>query len=390
MKGLDRHVYLFSLGHFSVDWVQGAIPALLPYFITVCQLNYREATTLIFANMLLSSVSQPLFGYYSDKISKPWFVPLGPVICGLCLTVIAFTTDYWIIFICSMFSGLGSSIFHPEAARLVNRIAGSLKGQALGSFSVGGNAGFAVGPVAAGLCAYSLGIHGLVVFGIINGLLAFFLYRRMPSVLALAQAADVAENKAHPHEGKENDWRSFGKLTVVIFARSIGFALCNAFIPLYWINVLHTSAAQGSAALSLLFILGVVITFAGGLLADRLGFIRVMRLSFLIMVPAMFFFVNSTNVWISTLLLIPVGLSLFAPYSSIVVLGQTFLGKNVGFASGITLGLSTTVGGILSPLVGWGADQWGIPTALQVLWICAAVGAIFSFLVNAPQERHFR
>ena len=62
MKGLDRHVYLFSLGHFSVDWVQGAIPALLPYFITVCQLNYREATTLIFANMLLSSVSQPLFG----------------------------------------------------------------------------------------------------------------------------------------------------------------------------------------------------------------------------------------------------------------------------------------------------------------------------------------
>ncbi len=384
MKKLNPYVYLFTVGHFSVDWAQGAIPALLPYFITVCHLNYQDAATLIFANMLLSSVSQPIFGYYSDKISKPWFVPLGPILCGICLTILGFTDNYWLIFLCSMFSGFGSSIYHPEAARMVNKIAGPLKGQGMGSFSVGGNAGFAIGPMVAGFCAYAFHIYGLAIFGIVNLCIAFLLFTRMPKVLEQVKDADEAESKAHPNEEHRNDWSAFSKLSVVIFVRSIGFTLCNAFIPIYWIHVLQATPSQGSLALSILFSMGVVITFAGGILADRFGFLRVMRGAMVIMVPSMFFFVNSTNIWLSTALLIPVAFSLFAAYSPVVILGQTFLGKNVGFASGVTLGLTTTIGGLVSPLVGWGADQWGVTTALQILWIAALIGMIFAFLVPTP------
>lgn len=385
MKKLSPYVYLFATGHFSVDWAQGAIPALLPYFISSCNLSYQDAATLIFANMLLSSVSQPIFGYYSDKVSKPCFAPLGPVLCGLCLTLLAFTQNYWFIFLCSMFSGFGSSIYHPEAARMVNNIAGDRKGQALGTFSVGGNAGFAIGPMVAGACAYAFDIHGLVIFGIVNAIIAFILYHQMPHILALVNDANLAEKQAHPGEVLTNDWSAFGRLSVVIFVRSVGFTVCNTFIPLYWIHVLHTSPSTGSLALSILFSMGVVITFLGGVLADRFGFLRVLRGSMLIMIPSMFFLVNSTNLIAATLLLIPVAFSLFAAYSPIVVLGQTYLGKNVGFASGVTLGLTTTIGGLISPIVGWGADQWGIPTALQCLWICAIIGAIFAFLIPVPK-----
>ena len=75
-------IYFFALGHLATDWSQGAIPALLPYFIARFGLSYQEAGLLVFANVLIASVMQPLFGYYSDKVSKPWFVPLGPLICG--------------------------------------------------------------------------------------------------------------------------------------------------------------------------------------------------------------------------------------------------------------------------------------------------------------------
>lgn len=385
MKKLNPYVYLFTMGHFSVDWAQGAIPALLPYFISVCHLNYQEAAALIFANMLLSSVSQPLFGYYSDKISKPWFVPLGPVLCGICLTILGFTDQYWLIFLCSMFSGFGSSIYHPEAARMVNKIAGPLKGQAMGSFSVGGNAGFAVGPMVAGFCAYAFHIYGLAIFGIVNLCVALLLFTRMPRVLTQVRKADIQEAVEHPNEEKKNDWNAFSKLSVVIFVRSIGFTICNAFIPIYWIHVLHASPAQGSMALSILFSMGVVITFLGGILSDRFGFVKVMRGAMVLMIPSMFFFVNSTNVYLSTALLIPVALALFAAYSPIVVLGQTFLEKNVGFASGVTLGLTTTIGGLCSPVVGWAADQWGVSAALQILWIAAIIGTVFAFLVPTPK-----
>lgn len=389
MKKLNPYVYLFTMGHFSVDWAQGAIPALLPYFISTYALNYREAATIIFANLLLASLLQPLLGYYSDKVSKPWFIALGPICCGISLTAISFSTSYSLTFVLAMISGVGSAIFHPEAALMVNHIAGDQKGKALGSFSVGGNAGFAIGPMVAGFCAYAINnIHGLVIFGIVNAILAAAIYSRMPRVLSLASEYVRQDKEAHAGAVQTNDWKAFNKLTVIIFARSMGFTLCNTFIPIYWVSVLHSNAANGSLALTILFTMGVFITFLGGIMSDRVGFIKIIRISFICMVPAMIAFTNSTNIWLSTILLIPVAFSLFAPYSPIVVLGQTYLAKSAGFASGITLGLSTTVGGLMAPVVGWGADQWGIPAALQILWIVALAGVIFAFLIPQPKERH--
>jgi len=272
---MDPSVYLFSVGHFCVDWAQAAIPALLPWFIATRGLGYQDAATLVFANMILSSVTQPMFGYYSDKIAKPWFIPLGPALCGLCISAVAFAQSYWTIFILSMLCGLGSSIFHPEAAKTVNKIAGAKKGRALSSFSIGGNAGFAVGPMMAAFCAYHAGIHALVFYAAINLTVAFLIYRKMPSLLekTAVPAASAAKGSASGLSEPRNDWKSFAKLTFVIFARSLGFNISNAFLPMYWITVLHASPTQGSMTLTILFSLGVLMTYIGGNLADRFGFI---------------------------------------------------------------------------------------------------------------------
>ena len=370
MQRFDPRIYLFAGGHFATDWAQSAIPALLPYFISVCNLSYQDAGTLIFGNILLASICQPILGYYADKVSKPWLAPIGPVISGLSIAIMPFTTNFWVIFLCSMFSGLGSALYHPEAARMVN-----------------GLAGFAIGPMFAGFCAYIFDVHGLVFFGIFNCLLALVLYRQLPGIQADIRHEQIAEAKAHPDRVLTNDWVAFGKLTFVILGRSVGFSICNAFIPLYWINVLHTSPEQGSFALTVLFTMGAFITYFGGIISDRLGFVRVIRIAFTLMVPAMFLLTNSTNYVLSMLSLVPVAITLFAPYSSIVVLGQTYLGKNIAFASGVTLGLAVTAGGLFSPLVGRAADIWGLPTALQSLWIIAIIAAAASFTLPKPESK---
>lgn len=385
MNRFDPRIYLFTLGHFSVDWAQGAIPALLPYFIATCHLNYQDAGTLIFANILLSSIAQPVFGYYADRVSKPWFVPAGPVISGVSLAVLPFVTDYWLIFLCSMLSGFGSAGYHPEAARMVNGLGGAQKGKALGAFSVGGNTGFAVGPMFAGFCAYVFDIHGLVFYGVFNVVAALLIHRYMSGILADIAKEQREEQAAHAGVARENDWPSFGKLSLAILARSTGFCVCNAFIPLFWIHVLGTSEQAGSFALTCLFALGAVITFFGGVLSDRIGFVRMMRVSFLVMIPVMFLLIHTTDVTVATLLLIPAAFALFAPYSGIVVLGQTYLGKNIAFASGVTLGLQGTLGGLVTPLVGRAADHYGIVAALQILWMVAILGAVASFLLHTPK-----
>ena len=379
MKRVNPFVYLFSLGHLATDWAQGAIPALLPYFISHYDLSYRAAASLVFANVMVSSLLQPLSGYYADRMSKPWFIAAGPVCAGLGVTFIGFSTSYWAIFAAAMLCGVGSALFHPEAALMVNRIAGKRKGQAIAIFSMGGNLGFAVGPIAAGICAYTIGIHSLLIFGVANLAVGAAILWKLPMAQRVASQFAEEEKGEEPEAEKQNDWGAFGKLSFTMLARSLSFTLSNTFIPIFWVTVLHATAQEGTRALSLLFAVGAGMTYVGGVLADRMGYVRVLRLAFCAMIPTMFLLIRATEVWWATLLLLPTAFAIFVPFSPIVVLGQTYLAKNAGFASGVTLGLSTTIGGLFAPLVGWAADFWGLVTALQILWIAGAIGAAASF-----------
>lgn len=120
-------------------------------------------------------------------------------------------------------------------------------------------------------------------------------------------------------------------------------------------------------------------------MADRFSMRSIIRGAFLVMIPAMFLLTNSTSQLEATLLLLPAAAAIFMPYSPIVVLGQTYLAKNAGFASGVTLGLTTTLGGLFAPLVGWAADLWGLQNALQILWIAGAAG--FAAALALPKDR---
>jgi FSR family fosmidomycin resistance protein-like MFS transporter len=50
-----------------------------------------------------------------------------------------------------------------------------------------------------------------------------------------------------------------------------------------------------------------------------------------------------------------------------VVTGQKYLPKHIGFASGVTLGLAVTVVGVAAPLLGRVADNYGIQAAVLAL-----------------------
>ena len=372
-------IYLAALGHLVTDMAQGALPALLPLFIRHYGLSYQEAGGLIFANTALASVAQPFFGYLADKRSMPWLIPLGMSLSGVCIAAMGFVHSYWALFSLAMIAGVGSALFHPEGARLVNRMSGEKKGKAMGIFAVGGNGGFAIGPMLAGL-AYIFNEQALVIFALLNGILALIVFLQLPKLTGSNRAVKAQQNATTE---VKNDWRNFGKLSVIIFVRATNFTVLNAFIPIYWISVLQQKETDANFALTLFLSMGVVITFLGGLLSDRLGYVKIIRYAYLIFLPTMFFFAQSETLWLSLILLIPLGLGVFTQYSPIVVLGQTYLAKSVGFAAGITLGLGITMGGVFSPIVGWLADHYGIQLALQTLTLFSLCGLGCSYLLNS-------
>lgn len=372
----ERYVWLISAGHAFTDLSQGALPALLPFLIVAHDLSYAAAAGLVFAANFLSSILQPLFGWVSDKYSWHWLMPAGVLLSGGAMALIGVLDSYWWIFFAVALSGVGVSAFHPEAARLANYAAGERKGRGIGIFSVGGNVGFALGPVIATASVLTFGLPGTLVMAVLGVLMALGLWREQGTfrMLAALPAQHGAEN-----EELRDDWPSFGKLTLGIFARAVMFFGLNTFLPLYFLHVLGESEALSSATLTIFFTAGAVATLVGGQMGDRYGHLKIIRWGFLGFVPILFIFLQMTSTPLALAMLVPVGLFLFAPYSLMVLLGQEYLPRQIGFAAGVTLGLGTTIGGIIVPLLGMLADRYGIMPAMYVI---AAVGVMAALVVR--------
>jgi len=386
-----KYVYVLALGHFFCDIGMGALPAILPFFILQYGMDYQSVAGLMFASCFLSSVVQPAFGYLADRTSKIWFMPLGVFVSGAAMGLAGLFENYWTIFAVVTLSGIGSAIFHPEAARMIHKISGTKKGTALSIFSVGGNSGFAVGPMIAVAAITAFGMKGTAIFCFLALIMSVVLLMIVPKIKAAIveksslSAATNIESKVKK-VGAKNDWSSFSRLTMLIIFSSIVICGLRSFIPLYWVQVMGLSTAAAGSALTLLFTLGIVTTFIGGLLADKLGYLKVVQFSYVLLVPMVALLSQTTNPVMAYLLMIPIGFAMFAPFSSIVVLGQSYLARSIGFASGITLGLSFSVGGVIVPFIGRFADTYGLSATMELLAVVAVFAAIFAFFLPNPAK----
>jgi len=79
------------------------------------------------------------------------------------------------------------------------------------------------------------------------------------------------------------------------------------------------------------------------------------------------------------------GLALFLPFAVQVTLGQDYLPNRIGTASGVTLGLAISIGGLAAPLFGFLADSYGLRLTLAVLACFPAVSLALAFRLREPR-----
>jgi len=369
--------------HCINDFGQGSLAALIPFFIANFGLNYYQSASIIFCNTIVASVAQPILGYVADRWRVPWFIPVGFSITLVSISSIALATSYEMILALSLIAGLGAALFHPEAALLVNRMQSNELGNAMGRFAVGGSAGFALGPLLAG-GVYVFGAHFLWLFTAI-ALLGVLLYLYAFTGEADTTNAGESKSSAKSTNTGANDWVSFGKLFFVIASRSILFSVLSIFIPILYITVINGEASASSLALTMYFAMGAVLTYMGGALSDKLGFLKTVRLGNLIFLPSVLVFIFVPNIWGFFGAMIPMAFGVFSQYGPITVLGQKYLAKNAGFASGITLGLGITLGGLVAPYVGHLADIYDVQTALMTLIPVGLMGLLMSLWLKEPK-----
>ena len=378
------YICILSAAHAVADLPPGALPALLPFFALYYHLSYTEIAGLMFASSCLSSAVQPVFGLLADRSDKNALMATGVLLSGIGLALTGFVSGYWTVFAGVTLMGIGSAIFHPQATRSVNFLAGKQKSTGIGIFSVGGNAGFGFGPLIAVWAVTLWGLKGTALFGIFGiafALVLLILNARLTQATAQSRSENAPDCKVRFREGT-NDWHAFARLTLVIIGRSVVFCTVSAFLPLYCIRTLGVTEAVAGTTIAVLAFGCAAMTLLGGYLGDRIGLIRMLRLGSLVLVPSTAALVLCPNIfWIYVVLMV-LSFGINAPYPAFVVLGQTYLAKNIGFASGVTLGLSFSVGGLFVPILGKLADATSLTVVFTVLIALSALCALGAFMLR--------
>ena len=374
------------LGHLMTDLNQGMLPALLPFFIAERGLSYAAAGGLVLAANVASSLVQPIFGAMADRRPSPWLIPCGVAVAGTGLALSGLAPTYPLIAAAVGVSGLGVAAFHPEGSRAAAYVSADRRATGMSVFSTGGNLGVACGPLVITPLVLRFGLHASLVLLVPMLFVVGFLATQLEALAAL-RPGPAAGGPA----GTGDRWKPFGGLAVVVVSRSVIYTGLSSFLPLFWAKELGRSKADGAKALALLLGTGVVATLVGGRLADRHGRRIVVLGSLLALAPLLLLLARTREPALATLLLIPVGFALYTPFSVLVVMGQEYLPSRVGMASGVTLGLGVTAGGVAAPLLGRLADHHGVAAplllvaALPVLAIAAALTLPDDRLRSAPR-----
>jgi FSR family fosmidomycin resistance protein-like MFS transporter len=208
------------LAHTATDVNQGAIPILLPFFIAEHHISYAAAATMVFATNIVSTIAQPVFGYVADRRSRPWLIPVAMLCAGVGVSLTGVVPSFYLGVLVVALSGLGVAAFHPEGARLIHFLAGDRKATAMSLFAIGGQLGYAIGPLTATAAMLLWGLKGSIALVVPTAIVAGLVMYSLPSI---SEPFDRGERRT-PAEGKgRNDaWLPFAFFPLLL-CRSIIF-----------------------------------------------------------------------------------------------------------------------------------------------------------------------
>jgi MFS transporter, FSR family, fosmidomycin resistance protein len=379
---------LLSTGHACVDACQGAVPAMLPFLVGEHDLSITAATALVFAATVSSTVVQPFFGAWSDRAPAPWLLPAGVVSACVGVVLAGIAPTYPLVFAAVLFSGLGVAAYHPEGSRFANYVSGSRRATGMSYYSLGGNVGFALGPLMSTPLLLIFGLEGMLAFLLLAAAMGTLLSSELRRLVTFQPAATSSKSGRATADRSADDVRGFVRLLGVICARSFAFYTLLGLVPLYFIGALDSSDATANAALAGMLVFGALGTLVGGRLADRIGRRPVLVISLALQPPLL---VATTLVGTvpAMILVSALGFVAISTFSVTVVMGQEYLPSRIGLASGFTLGAAIGIGGLAAPVFGLIGDEFSLEAAVQTLAILPAAGALLALTlpVTAAWQR---
>ncbi|PWW00886.1 FSR family fosmidomycin resistance protein-like MFS transporter [Paenibacillus cellulosilyticus] len=347
-------LFAISASHLLNDAMQAVVTALFPVIKDSLTLNDVQLGWIVFTLNMTSSVMQPLVGQFSDRRPMPFMLPVAMGLSFIGMIILAYAPSFWTLLGGVVLIGLGSAVFHPEGSRVVHFAAGGRKGLAQSIYQVGGNFGQMLAPLMTIFIFIPLGQHG-AIWGTIIAAIAIVLlarvapwYRTQLRTQGRPQrrgggAADSTVSTIAPTK-RMVAW-ALTLLVLIVFARSWYFSGVTTFYQFFAEDEYGLSKKAAQIPVFLYMAAGVIGTFFGGVLADKIGLKKMIVLSVAGAAPFALILPHLPQFWIYPVIFLT-GLILQSGFSVTVVYAQQLLPGNIGMASGLITGLAFGMGAV--------------------------------------------
>ncbi len=382
------------MSHFNMM----VFPALVLPLTTYYHLSFSQVVRLSFLMYLFYGISALPWGLATDKLGAKRLLMgffLGTGICSLLAAGFMSTPFGFMVFLSGI--GIFSGIYHPAGIGLVSRGVRRI-GKGLGINGMLGNVGFAFGPLITGFINYKWGPRAAYVFlGVFNLLgcgLIFFLKVSEPERTETAKQSSGG-----------GMLKAFLILCVAMILGGITFRGLTVTLPSLLelrnpallkalagaVSFLQSPNVSATLLTSLVFLIGIVGVYLGGIIADRadlrwsyivfnaLAFFGALGMAFFTDIPLI---VVSVFYTFFLLGLQPIENTLVARYTPDRL-------RHSGY--GVKFVLKFGVGALAVQLIGWIKAAWSIQAVFIMMAIISVlvVGTIVVLIVlTRPLKAH--
>jgi len=373
-----------SFSHFLNDTMQSLMLAIYPLFKTAFHLSFTQIGLITLTYQCTASLLQPLIGYYTDRHPKPFSLAVGMCFTLVGLLTLSLASEFPVVLLAAALVGTGSSVFHPESARVARMASGGRHGLAPSLFQVGGNAGSATGPLLAAWIVLPHGQRSIALFSLI-ALVAIVVLIGVGRWYRQQQRKPKAAAPASPPTPHgQRVYLTLAVLLALMFSKFFYLTSITSYLIFYLMS--HYGVTTQVAQYHLFYFLFSVAagTLLGGPIGDRIGRRQVIWVSILGVAPFTLA-LPYVGLGTSVVLTMIIGFMLASAFPAIIVYAQELFPGKIGTVSGLFFGLAFGLGGVGAGVLGHLADLSGIVAVYQVCSYLPLIGLLAVFLPNIRQ-----
>lgn len=387
-KGLNKtKIFLSFSTHMVTDTYASFIIGLIPILAVKLELSLFLVSILTSVNFISNSLTQPAFGYLSDKYGIRYFLIAGPLAASIFISLLGVSPSYWFILVFLFLGNLGVAAIHPPTAATASHVGGSRKGLANSIISFGGAVGFSLGSLFVIFIVSKLGLK-FTPLAAIPGIIMALVLIKFDSSIFLTETQKVKISFIRKIKSLKKT--KLILLLLVMFAaysRDLTVLSMLTFMPLYF-------TGQGVQLINFGYIILVFILIGGigglfaGYYSDRIRKrTAVIQAGLSISIP-LFFLMFKMPLSISIILFILAGFFVTSTLPLCIRVVQDIFPGNVSLASSMVMGVSAGIAAATVILIGKIADYIGIIKAINYVLVIPILASLLLFLFPLVRSKY--